>query len=244
MKNKIMLIYWLVTLLTFVGAIVLVFTWTPVAFAMGANQKIQKIFYFHLPVAINTFLACMTVFIASIGYLSTRKTWWDDLAMAAAKVSVVLCTGVLGTGMLWGHYAWNVWWTWSPRLTFSFMLWMLYVVYVLVRASIESPQRRAVVGAVYGIVAFLDVPLVYLSVKLLPEYEPLHPKTTNLTGSISNGAMTLTLWLCFIPITLMAVGLVLERYKLARRQRAQRDAARHEGEEGHGFSAIATGGGV
>ena len=232
--NKMLIIsYWLLTLLTFVGTAVLVFTWTPEEVTMG---MIQKIFYFHLPVAINTFLACMMVFIASIGYLSTRQTWWDDLALASAKVSVILCTGVLGTGMLWARGAWGVWWTWRPRLTFSFMLWLLYVVYVLVRSSIESPQRRAVVAAVYGVVAFLDVPLVYLSVKLLPD---IHPSSIGLSG-----AMKLTLGLCFIPITLLAAGLIAARYQLARKQRAKRDAARHEGEDGHGFPAIATGGGV
>lgn len=232
-NNALRILYWVVTLLTFVGAILLVFAWTPDEATMG---MIQKIFYFHLPIAINTFLACMTVFVASLGYLSTRQTWWDDLALAAAKVSVLLCTGVLGTGMLWAHGAWGVWWTWSPRLTFSFMLWLLYVVYVLVRASIESPQRRAVVAAVYGVVAFLDVPLVYLSVKLLPD---IHPSSIGLSDS-----MRLTLGLCFIPITLLAAGLIWERYHLARYERAKRDAARHDGEEDHRFPVIVTGGGA
>ncbi|HUO09485.1 MAG TPA: cytochrome c biogenesis protein [Phycisphaerae bacterium] len=202
--------YWLLTAVAFIGAIVLVFTWTPEESSMGV---IQKIFYFHLPVAINTFLACAVVFVASVGYLVQRDTWWDDLAAAAANIAVVLCTGVLLTGMLWAHGAWGVWWTWSPRLTFSFMLWLLYVVYLLVRSSVESAQRRALVSAVFGLVAFLDVPLVYLSARLLPD---IHPGQIALAPE-----MKLTLGFCMIPITLLAAGLICTQYKINKLRRAR-----------------------
>ena len=206
------LAYWLLTALTFVAAIALVFTWTPEETTMGI---VQKIFYFHLPVAINTFFACLVVFIAGVGYLVQRDAWWDDLAAAAAKIAVILCTGVLITGMLWARGAWGVWWTWSPRLTFSFMLWLLYVVYLIVRSSVESPQQRAIVSAVYGVVAFLDVPLVYLSARLRPD---IHPGNVALAPE-----MKLTLGLCMIPITLLAVGLIVTQYNVYRLRRALRN---------------------
>ena len=132
--------YWVAAALSFAGAVWLVFGWAPEEKTMGI---IQKIFYFHLPVAINAFLACTVVFVSGIGYLFGRRAWWDDLAAAGAKVAVVLCTGVLLTGMLWAQGAWGVWWTWSsPRLTFSFMLWLLFIVYLIVRGSVEGAQRR------------------------------------------------------------------------------------------------------
>jgi len=204
--------YWTVALLTLAAAIAVLLTYTPDELTMG---PVQKIFYLHLPMAINTFLACLIVFIASIGYLWQRTTWWDDLATAAAKVAVLLCSGVLLTGMIWGKSAWGVWWTWSPRLTFSLMLWLLYVVYLTVRASVESGQRRAVVGAVYGITAFLDVPLVYLSARLMPD---IHPASIQLAWP-----MKLTLMLWFIPVTLMSMGLILARFRLNRQLRGQTD---------------------
>ncbi len=222
MKKAAVLMYWLITAAAFAAVVARVFWDTPEEATMGI---IQKIFYIHLPVAINTFVACLLVFVASVGYLTTRRVWWDDLAMAAAKVSVVLCSAVLLTGMLWARGAWGVWWTWSPRLTFSFMLWLLYIVYLLVRASIESSQRRAVVAAVYGVVAFLDVPLVWLSARLLPD---IHPSSIGLTY-----AMKLTLWACFVPVTLLAAGLIVARYQLARQQRARRDATSI-----HGFEPV------
>jgi heme exporter protein C len=172
---------------------------------------VQKIFYFHLPIAINTFLMCTVVCMGGVGYLVKREAWWDDLAAAGAKVAVVLCTGVLLTGMIWARGAWNVWWTWSPRLTFSFMLWLLFLVYLIVRGSIEGGTRRAVVCAVYGLVAYLDVPLVYLSARLLPD---IHP------GNISlSPAMKVTLGVSFVPVTMIAAGLLVLQYQVNRGKR-------------------------
>src|SRR5262249_42279994 len=156
--------------------------------------------YLHLPVAICTFLACLVCFIASIGYLVQRKTWWDDLAWAAGRVAVQLCAVVLITGMIWGKSAWGRWWTWSPRLTFSLVLLLLYVVYLMIRMSVESGARRATIGAVYGIIAFLDVPLVYLSVRLMPD---IHPTSISLAPEMK---LTLAAW--FVPVILTTAGLI------------------------------------
>jgi heme exporter protein C len=201
--------YWLATLALFAGALTLVYTYTPEERTMGV---VQKIFYLHLPVAINTFVAALVVFVASIGYLWQRRLWWDDLAHAAGKITVIFCAVVLLTGMIWGKSAWGAWWTWSPRLTFSLVLFLLYLVYLMIRPAVESPQRRAIVSAVYGIVAFLDVPLVYLSVKLMPD---IHPTSIELEP-----AMRLTLGLWFIPVTMLMAGLVYTRFRLNLRQRA------------------------
>jgi len=173
------LVYWLVALATLAGAVAMLAWYTPTEETMG---PIQKIFYLHLPMAINTMLACAVVFVGSVGFLWRRQLWWDDLASAAAKVAVLLGFVVLLTGMIWAHSAWGVWWTWSPRLTFTLMLWLLYLVYVLIRPSIESADRRALVSAVYGVVAFLDVPLVYLTAWLMPQ--DIHPTSIQLDGSM------------------------------------------------------------
>lgn len=208
--------FWIVTLALFVASVAMLFLYTPVEKTMG---PVQKIFYLHLPIAINTFLACFFVFIASIGYLWQRKMWWDDLAFAAGKVAVLYCSVVLLTGMIWGKSAWGSWWTWSPRLTFSLVLWLLFVVYLMIRPAIDSPSRRAMISAVYGIVAFIDVPFVYLSVKLLPD---IHPASIGLAP-----AMKLTLLLWFVPITLLAIGLLRAGYLLNRNIRLASENQRY-----------------
>jgi heme exporter protein C len=206
-------IYWLVTALACMGAGAVAAFYAPVESTMG---PIQKIFYVHVPSAINTFLAFAVVFVASAGYLMQRGAWWDDLAAAAAKTGVLFCSVVLLTGMMWAKGAWGVWWTWSPRLTFSLLLWLLYVVYLLTRSSIDSRQRKAMVAAVYGIVAFLDVPLVYLSARLLPE---VHPASVALAPE-----MKLTLAVCFIPVTLLNMGVIAVGFARASRAREHQHA--------------------
>jgi heme exporter protein C len=202
-------LYWLLTAVFFAGTTVMLMAYTPVDATMG---PIQKIFYLHLPVAMNTFVGALIVFLASIAYLWQRSDVWDDLAAAAGEVTVLLSLVVLITGVIWARSAWGIWWAWSPRLTFSLVLLLLYAGYLLIRRAIGSPRRRAAVCAVYGIAAFLDVPVVYLSVKLMPD---IHPSSILLAPQMK---ITLLAW--FASVTLLMGGLVCCRYDLNRRQRA------------------------
>lgn len=206
-------VYWVAVAGLWVGAVAATVA-APEEATMGV---IQKIFYLHLPSAISTFLACLLTFVASIGYLTQRAGWWDDLAAASARVAVQLCTVVLITGMIWGRSAWGQWWTWSPRLTFSLVLWLLYVVYLMVRVSVESGERRALISAVYGVIAFLDVPLVYLSVRLMPD---IHPISITLDPQ-----MKLALGVWFAAVMSLAAGLVVQAYRLNRDARESLRAA-------------------
>ena len=212
MSRKLKIAYWMLVAAAVAGATVML-VYTPVEKTMG---PIQKIFYVHLPSAINAFLACAISFVAAIGYLGQRRMAWDSLSAAAAKVAAGMCTVVLLTGVIWGHAAWGKWWVWTPRLTFSLLLWLLYVVYLIIRPSIESPQRRATICAVYAIAAFLDVPLVYLSVRLMPD---IHPKSIELAP-----AMKITLAVWFVPVTLVTIGLVMAIFGRNQR-RLERDLA-------------------
>jgi heme exporter protein C len=202
--------YWAAVAASFAAAGAVLVAYTPVEASMG---PIQKVFYLHLPVAINAFVACTVAFVGGVGYLWQRRMAWDDLSAAAAKVAALLCTVVLITGVIWGRVAWGRWWTWSPRLTFSLLLWMLYMAYLVIRPSIESPPKRAMVSAVYAVAAFLDVPMVYLSVRLMPD---IHPTTVAMIPAMK---VTLAVW--FVPVTLLTVGLILSFRAAAARRRAQ-----------------------
>lgn len=190
----------------------------------------QSILYIHYPVAIDTFVACFVVFCANIACLWQRRARCDMLGLAAARVAVGYCTVLLVTGMLWAHNAWGVWWTWSPRLTFSLFLWVFYVAYLVIRAMIDRPDRRATISAVYGALTFLDVPLVYLSVKLLPD---VHPEGVRLDPS-----MLWTLRLAFVPATMICAGLIWGLYRREMRHLAS-EIPEHEARPGplHGRHA-------
>jgi len=128
----------------------LAFVFVPMEVTMGASQRI---FYFHLPSAWLCYLGFVVSFVASIGYLLTRKPRWDAAAVAAADVGLMFGVVVLVTGPLWAKAAWGVWWKWEPRLTTMAILFLIFAGYRLLRAfGGESPGVRvfAAVLAVFG----------------------------------------------------------------------------------------------
>lgn len=166
----------------------------------GGSGEVSKLIFIHLPAAVIALGGALVVFIASVGYLGWRTSEWDRLAHAAAEVTVVNATVLLLTGIFWAKSVWGQWWIISPRLTFSFILWLLFVVYLVMRSRIPQADRRATMCAVYGVISFLDVPLLYLSVKLLPDKHPMS------SGLSHETAGTLAIW--FVGMGLLAVGTI------------------------------------
>lgn len=159
-----------VTLSALAVFVVAAFGYAPEDALQGATQRI---FYVHVPSAWVSFVAFAIVFAGSIGYLVTRREHWDEVAAASAEVGFLFTTVVLVTGMMWARAIWGVYWTWEPRLTSFLVLWLLYLSYLALRSYVPDPGRRARFSAVIGIVAFLDVPIVYLSVRW---WRTLHPQ--------------------------------------------------------------------
>jgi len=142
-------------------ALGLIFLVAPEEKVMGA---VQKIFYFHVPIAAMTFLSVFLLLAGGAGYLWTRRAIWDHLAVAASEVGLLFCTLVLITGPIWAKPAWGVWWTWEAKLTTTLILWLLLAGCLLARRYAATPEQGARIGAVLGIVAALDVPIVYKAV--------------------------------------------------------------------------------
>ena len=111
-----------------------------------------------------TFLSFGVVFVASIAYLRTGQIRWDRMAVASAEIGVLFCSLTLFLGSLWGRPVWGTWWTWDPRLTTTVVLLLIYLGYLSVRRVADSPSRRAHWSAVIGVIGFLDVPIVHMSV--------------------------------------------------------------------------------
>ena len=128
------------------------------------QRNAQRIMYIHVPAAWLAYLAFAVVFVASIAYLKTKKTRWDRLGAASAEVGVLFTALTIALGSIWGKPIWGTWWTWDPRLTTTAVLFLIYLGYLAVRRLPDSPARRARWAAVVGIVGFLDVPIVQLSV--------------------------------------------------------------------------------
>lgn len=192
----------------FVSAVVAAFIIAPPEMEMG---DVQRIFYFHVSAAWTAFLAFFVVLVASILYLRTRLTKWDILATSAAEIGVVFTTVTLLSGSVWAHSAWGTWWTWEPRMTTTLMLWLIYVAYLLLREMAEDPDRRGVFAAVFGIAAFADVPIVFMSVRW---WRSLHPAVVTEEGFNMDPMMLPALFLSLAAFTTLFSYLLIVRARL------------------------------
>ncbi|MDH4183875.1 MAG: cytochrome c biogenesis protein, partial [Nitrospinota bacterium] len=141
----------------------MIFAYAPLEVSMGAPQKI---FYYHVPIAILCYVGFFICFAASAAYLYSGQEDYDVFALTGAEVGTLFITLVLITGMLWGRPSWGAYWTWDPRLTTSLVLWLIYAGYLMLRSQVDDPTMRAKYAAVMGIVGFVDVPIVHFSVQL------------------------------------------------------------------------------
>lgn len=171
----------------------------------------QRIFYIHVPSAWICFVAFGVTFASSIAYLSSRKEKWDTIAASSAEIGTIFTTAVLATGMMWGHAIWGVYWSWEPRLTSFLVLWLMYLGYLAVRAYVPDPARRARFSAVIGIIAFIDVPIIYLSVNW---WRTLHPQQVVVTGGGPHMPTTMLIALMVGLATFSLVYVYLMRLRL------------------------------
>lgn len=154
--------------------LILVSGW--IALTVGAVERVERnIIYIHAPAAICSIVCFCVLFICSIQYLRgfpqsgvpTKRQKWDYLAAASAEAGLIFATALNATGSIFARAEWGVWWTPSPRLITSMVLWFLYVAYLILRVSFTAERRKGEISAVFGIIAFIDVPLVFISARFI-----------------------------------------------------------------------------
>lgn len=207
-------LFW-VTLVAMMVSIYMVFMFAPTEVVMG---DVQRIFYFHVGTAWPAFFAFGFVFVCSILYLVTKKRIYDIYAKSAAEIGVVFMTLVMITGPMWAKASWNVWWSWEPRLTTSLILWFIYIAYVMVRNMDLPWEKKARLCSVFGIIGFIDVPIVYFSVQWWNTN--LHPVVVGSEGGGLEPAMFLTMQVCIWTFTLFFF-LLLSRTVRAEKSRIE-----------------------
>jgi heme exporter protein C len=181
----------------------------------AVQGEVQRLMYVHVPAAWLAYLSFAVVFVGSIAYLRTRKTRWDRLAGASAEIGVLFTALAIVLGALWGKPVWGTWWTWDPRLTTTAVLLLIFVGYLAIRRISDNPSRRATWCAVVGIVGFLDVPIVHLSVVW---WRSLHqgPTVLRLGGPDIEGTMLLALLVGVAAFTLVYAYLMALRLRVGR----------------------------
>ncbi len=199
-----------VALVLVLASLVAIFVQAPTERHLG---DVQRIFYFHVACAWTAFLSFFVVFVSSLAYLRTRKAAWDMLAVSAAEIGVVFTSIALLTGSVWAKHAWGTWWEWEPRLTTTLLLWLIYVAYLMLRTAVPEASRRATFSAVFGIAGFVDVPIVFMSIRW---WRSIHPAVVTGKGMDLDVAMYPAFFLSLAAFSLFFVYLMVLRTGLER----------------------------
>jgi len=182
--------------------------WAPTEAVMG---DVQRIFYFHMPSAWVALGPSFTVvFVCSILYLVKKDLRYDRIAAASAEIGVMFTTITLVTGPLWARPIWGAYWTWDPRLTTTLVLWFIFVAYLMLRASSSPGHKRARLAAVVGIVGWVDVPIVFMSIRW---WRTIHPLLINGQGMNLDSSMAFVLMFCLGVFSLLYVYLLIIRVR-------------------------------
>ncbi len=156
-------------------ALYMIFIWSPplvVGAEVPTDPNVFRIFYLHVPAGMVAYISFAITLIGSILYLWKKDLKWDTLAAASAKLGIIFCGAVLLLGSIWAENAWGTYWNWDPRETTTLLLFFAYVAYLAYRMAFEDIEKRARLSSVLGILAFVTVPLSYLSVMI---WQSLHP---------------------------------------------------------------------
>jgi heme exporter protein C len=155
------------------GAILMVFLYAPTEATMG---HAQRILYLHVSVTWCGLAACLAMGACSAAYVLRRNLVWDYWSQASTEVACLCFTITLASGSLWAHEAWGVWWTWEARLTSALVLWLILAGICLARASVDSLQSRARIGAVLAVLAISDLPILIMATRWFRGVHPVAPQ--------------------------------------------------------------------
>ncbi len=195
------------------AAVIRIFWFTPTELVMG---EVQKVFYFHLSSAWVGAAAFLTAAVCGIGYLATRSPRWDAVELASVEIGTLFALVTILSGMTWARPIWNTWWTWDPRLTTTVIMLLIYLVYLLLRRSLEDPGTQARFAAVYAILGFLSVPVTFLSIRMLRTIHPVlfGPGSSNSASFGITTTMLHTLLISLAAFSLLYAALLWHRVRL------------------------------
>ncbi len=158
----------------------------PVNGAIVTNVQLfsQKIFYFHVPVAIASFGFIITAAVYGVRLLMTKEARHDLRSRVCMEVGLVFILATMASGDLWTQFEWNTVWVWEPRLTTYFILMLLVIAYFILRTAIDDPEKKARFAAVFAIFAAIDAPISFLITRMIPS--SVHPVVFRTDSGLSS----------------------------------------------------------
>ena len=174
--------------------------------AGGGSVSPLPIFYM-VPFAFSTYVTFGIALISGLLYIWKRDLKFDLLLVSSAQVGVIIGAITIIVGMIWAKPEWGEFWDWNPRETVTLIMWLIYVAVLIFRDMLEeeNPEKKALISAIFGIIAFVSVPFTYIIVG------DLHPNPQS--TSYGNGAGM------FIPLNFLFIGvfsliLVYQTYQI------------------------------
>ena len=189
----------------------LALSWVPPEKYMGDTGRI---FYAHVPQVWMALLALTLNFGCSIAYLMKKSWVTDSLAEASAEVGVYFGAVGVTLGSIWARPTWGVWWTWDPRLTTAAILLVIYLGYLAMRRFVDDAEKRATWSAVMGIIAFVDIPVLWFSVRW---WRSMHQTQSN--PSTVDPLMTMVLRWSSTAFLCLLIAFIYQRFLVAQAQR-------------------------
>ncbi len=193
----------------------------------ATEGEVQRLMYLHLPVALTMYLAITVLFVTSLLYLQSRDSRWDEVAAVAGELGLFFGSLVMITGPIWAKPIWGTWWTWDARLTSFFVLFLIFIGYVMLRAYGGAPEQVARFCAVLAVLGFIGMPITHYSVVW---WRTLHPAPKLLTeGGLGAGlpqSMLITIAICLLGTLLLFINLFAIRLRLERQSRRVLDMRR------------------
>jgi heme exporter protein C len=173
----------------------------------------------HPPSMWLAFLAFGVTAFGSIMWLVKKTDRWDRLAAASVEVGVIFTAIGLFTGMVWGQAVWGTPWDWQdPRLMSTAVMFFVYLGYIALRNAIDDPTVRARRAAILGVIAVVQVPLVYFSVNL---FRTLHQtQSIRPDGSTIPDEMLLAMFVNMAAFTILYIALMVARIEVAKSESA------------------------
>lgn len=204
----------------------LIFAWVPTDANQGA---VQRIFYFHVPLAWVCMGAIFFVAVASILHLVRGREVYDRLAQSFAEVGVVFGTLMLTTGIIWARPVWGQWWTNEAKLTTALILYIIYIAYLVFRAFTPKGDANKRLSAVIAVVGAAFSPIIYFSSLLWENVAHPAPVLGPLTDEASAGLpneFRVVLYTSLAAFVLLFMLMVRVRYLLRRSEDIAGDVSR------------------
>lgn len=181
--------------------------------------EVARILYVHVPAAWLALVTFCFAFVGAAGFLATGRRGFDHLVAASVEVGVVMTALLLTLGSIFARPTWGVWWVWDARLTSTAVMVVSFIGVMLLRALVLDPDRRAVWSAAATLLSFINIPIVYFSVRW---WNTLHQLQSS--PDTVDGPMVLVLRLNAFAFLFLTIWFVARRWRIEKR-RALAEAA-------------------